>query len=310
MNFAPYQWRANDGYLPHPDSFAMPVTRVMGGGVPIQVVAYPYPQQQIHPFTYAHQIAYRGGCFNGGIVGVVAARPGLGPADVKVVEKEDKKEEKKEEEKKSDAGSKKAPPSTASTSSSSTKASGKSGGSAATKKSAPLPAPPAAPTKPTPSTTGSKTSKKSNPAPAAAAATSEAPSSSCANTYRAPTIRPGVNYMYPSRSSHTMLHIFNRTTLLWSAPADPATTHAFKIFRVSVLFTVKNVIERVRKDSSGEKCVGWAATEVVEAGNGKWRKGTTVEYEGEKAKGSLKSVGWDEKRGAARPPVWIVVHRC
>ena len=53
----------------------------------------------------------------------------------------------------------------------------------------------------------------------------------------------------------------------------------FKIFKVSVNFTVKMVIENVlRKD--GDACKGWAATEAVEIGGGKWAKVCSFMLEG------------------------------
>jgi hypothetical protein len=45
----------------------------------------------------------------------------------------------------------------------------------------------------------------------------------------------------------------------------------FKIFKVSVYFTVKMVIENVLREE-GDACKGWAATEAVELGGGKWAK--------------------------------------
>lgn len=38
-------------------------------------------------------------------------------------------------------------------------------------------------------------------------------------------------------------------------------------------------------------------------------QGTTVEYDSDKAGGSLESMGWNAKRGDALPPVWLVVHK-
>lgn len=38
-------------------------------------------------------------------------------------------------------------------------------------------------------------------------------------------------------------------------------------------------------------------------------QGTAIEYDGDKAGGSLASMGWTGKRGDALPPVWVVVHK-
>lgn len=50
----------------------------------------------------------------------------------------------------------------------------------------------------------------------------------------------------------------------------------FKVFKVSVHFTVKMVVENVLRKSRDadvlEVCKGWAVTETVEGGNGTWEK--------------------------------------
>ena len=43
------------------------------------------------------------------------------------------------------------------------------------------------------------------------------------------------------------------------------------MFKVSVNFTVKMVIERTLK-KEGDDCKGWAASEAVERGDGQWDK--------------------------------------
>ncbi|EME42018.1 hypothetical protein DOTSEDRAFT_133466 [Dothistroma septosporum NZE10] len=128
------------------------------------------------------------------------------------------------------------------------------------------------------------------------------------NSYAPPSIRPGVNYLFPDKTQHTMLHVFNKTSKLWTDEKYAKTAQKFKIFKVATHFSVGNIIERVRQGK--ENAAGWAVTEVVEKGSGGWAKGTTIKYDDEKAKGSLESMGWDAKRGSeARPPVWVVVHK-
>ena len=46
----------------------------------------------------------------------------------------------------------------------------------------------------------------------------------------------------------------------------------FKVFKVSTNFTVKMVIENTLKKKCGDECGGWAATEIVERGDGQWDK--------------------------------------
>jgi hypothetical protein len=43
------------------------------------------------------------------------------------------------------------------------------------------------------------------------------------------------------------------------------------MFRVSINFTVKMIIENILK-KKGDDCKGWAATEVIERGGGGWEK--------------------------------------
>lgn len=94
---------------------------------------------------------------------------------------------------------------------------------------------------------------------------------------------------------------------------------------MSANFTVRMVIEHTLR-KSGEECEDWACTEVQEVGDGEWKKvstnsdsedsdiddffqGTTIDYDSDKANGTLNSMGWSPKRGDKAPPVWLVVHK-
>jgi hypothetical protein len=90
-------------------------------------------------------------------------------------------------------------------------------------------------------------------------------------TYGAPTLRPGINYLYPEKKEHTMLHIFSKASPIWEEKYAKC-GQGFKMFKVSIAFTVKNVVERVTRKQAGDECKGWAATEVVERGGGGWEK--------------------------------------
>lgn len=68
-----------------------------------------------------------------------------------------------------------------------------------------------------------------------------------------------------------MLHIFSKAAPIWEGDKYKGQKLAFKMFKVSTAFTVRNVVERVlRKDVGG--CEGWGVTEVVERGDGGWGK--------------------------------------
>lgn len=96
--------------------------------------------------------------------------------------------------------------------------------------------------------------------------------------------------------------------------------------------TVAELIEQLT-GREGDKCKGWALTEVTEKGDGCFDKvsvaflsfaflsvkkglvlltgtqGTTVEFGGDKAGDTLAAVGWTDANGSARPPVWLVLHK-
>ncbi|USW56394.1 hypothetical protein Slin15195_G097130 [Septoria linicola] len=135
------------------------------------------------------------------------------------------------------------------------------------------------------------------------------PASTC------PTLRPGVNYLFPSKSQHTILHIFNKASPIWEKKYEGKEME-FKMFKVGVKFTVREIVEKVLrkkagvKDKDGNEELGkWCVTECHEQGGGVWKKGTTIAYSSDKAAGSLDSMGWDVKRGNERSPVWLVVHK-
>ncbi|KAK3709995.1 hypothetical protein LTR37_010614 [Vermiconidia calcicola] len=120
-----------------------------------------------------------------------------------------------------------------------------------------------------------------------------------------PKLPEGANYLFDK--DNTMLHVFSKAAPIWTEKYHTEKLK-FKMFQVSVNFTIKMLIENVLK-KGGDDCKGWAATEAVERGGGIWDKGSTIEYDSDKAKGSLKSMGWSVKRGDVLPPVWVVVHK-
>ncbi|EME81260.1 uncharacterized protein MYCFIDRAFT_81333 [Pseudocercospora fijiensis CIRAD86] len=229
MNFAPYQWRHDQGYLPPPGSVPIPIIPAMSA-----------PQ-------LVHQIAYQ------------TAPPPPPPAYC-------------------------FPPNQPFLAA-----------------SPPPPPPPPKPCSQAPSHTFTIATQTSEPKPPPAPSTVAS-----SNAYAPPTLRPGTNYLFPSKSSHTMLHIFSKaSTKIWEHDSPPKSLN-FKIFKVATNFRVKDVIERVLKTGD---CEGWCVTEVVEVGGGRWRKGTTVKFGEEKGLGTLADMGWNGRRGGELPPVWLVVHK-
>ncbi|KAH0276572.1 hypothetical protein KCU91_g3795, partial [Aureobasidium melanogenum] len=149
-------------------------------------------------------------------------------------------------------------------------------------------------------------SKKSSAATASNASSKTTPSQKAA-TLKAVTAPipplPGMKYIYPKH--HTCLHVILRTRV-WESPV-PANLIA-KTFYVPCVMTITELIEQLM-GTEGDKCKGWALTEVQEKGDGVFVKGMSVEYGGDKAALALKGVGWNEKNGAERPPVWMVLHK-
>lgn len=78
--------------------------------------------------------------------------------------------------------------------------------------------------------------------------------------------------MFPRKKEHTTLHIFNKAAPVWEEKYE-GKKMAFKMFKVTTKFTVKDVIERVlRKGEDGKGCEGWGVTECHEQGEGCWKK--------------------------------------
>ncbi|KAG9576707.1 hypothetical protein KCU77_g14775, partial [Aureobasidium melanogenum] len=149
-------------------------------------------------------------------------------------------------------------------------------------------------------------SKKSSAAAASNASSKTTPSQKAAKlkAVTAPTLPlPGMKYIYPKH--HTCLHVILRTKV-WESPV-PANL-VVKTFYVPCVMTITELIEQLM-GTEGDKCKGWALTEVQEKGDGVFVKGMNVEHGGDRAALALKGVGWNEKNGAERPPVWLVLHK-
>ncbi|KAI7227006.1 hypothetical protein KC330_g8591 [Hortaea werneckii] len=137
------------------------------------------------------------------------------------------------------------------------------------------------------------------------------------NTYLPPKIPTGTNFWFAAE--FTQLHIFNKGVRIWEEKWR-GDRKAFKAFTVDIHWPVRSIIERTRNyntavdndetaTAAAAACRGWAVTEVIEAGDNTFLKGTTVAYGSEKAKVSLASMGWNGKRGKSLPPVWLTVHK-
>ncbi|KAK5168614.1 uncharacterized protein LTR77_005923 [Saxophila tyrrhenica] len=122
---------------------------------------------------------------------------------------------------------------------------------------------------------------------------------------RLPKLEKHTNYLFDKE--HTMVHVFNKAAPVWMEKYRKERLK-FRMFKVSVNFTVKMIIENVLR-TAGDSCNAWAVSEAYERGGGGWDKGSTVLYDSEKAKGTLKTMGWSWKRGQVLPPVWLVVHK-
>ncbi|THZ21622.1 hypothetical protein D6C89_06520 [Aureobasidium pullulans] len=155
-------------------------------------------------------------------------------------------------------------------------------------------------------------SKPPSAPPASAKAPSEAASDKTTASQKALKIKaitlptpplPGMKYIYPKHS--TCLHVIPKQKV-WEAPCTKNFT--CKTFQVPTPITVNELVEQLL-GREGDKCNGWALTEVQEKGDGEFEKGSCVEFGGDKAGGTLAAVGWTEKNGGERPPVWLVLHK-
>jgi hypothetical protein len=111
-----------------------------------------------------------------------------------------------------------------------------------------------------------------------------------------------MKYIYPKKS--TCIHVICKVKVWESADKN----FKCKTFHVGTTMTISELIEHMM-GKEGDACKGWALTEVTEKGDGTFDKGTTVEFGNDKAGGTLAAVGWTDKNGGERPPVWLVLHK-
>jgi hypothetical protein len=94
-----------------------------------------------------------------------------------------------------------------------------------------------------------------------------------------------------------------------SAPwdSDEATENAeVQKLHVDCNWNVRQLLEALRP---GQDCKPWAITEVVEKGSGAWAKGSTVNYQSERAGLPIKILGWTGARKEGdKGPVWVWLH--
>lgn len=106
--------------------------------------------------------------------------------------------------------------------------------------------------------------------------------------------------------SHTLLNIFHSSTIKpWesSKPLCKPPTTKFHAFKVDDGITLQELLKRLGAKEDG------TLTECIDRGGGKWIKGSVIEGKTDNAKKTLSEVGWDSKRGADIPPVWLVLQK-
>ncbi|KAJ9648691.1 hypothetical protein H2199_000604 [Coniosporium tulheliwenetii] len=126
-------------------------------------------------------------------------------------------------------------------------------------------------------------------APSGAAPITAAPGNNLAGGLRA-----GVNLLFAEK--YTTIHVIRDCAEPWK---EAGPNLQFSIQRAPMDWSVGTLIDRL---GGGESII-----EVVEAGGGKFIKGLEIKKDTENAKKSLDKVGWNEKRGGDRPPVWVVL---
>ncbi|GME42965.1 hypothetical protein GTA08_BOTSDO10942 [Neofusicoccum parvum] len=131
-------------------------------------------------------------------------------------------------------------------------------------------------------------------------------------TYRSSGhVRRGIRMVHNPKQ--TRLHIFKKTDLLDAAGWKDGTKKArrlsvgsFSIWEADPNWTVAQLMDYLGKGDDK-----WAVTELSEAGNGRWYKGSTFKYADERAKETLSKQGWTERRGKpnGQSPVWLAMHK-
>ncbi|KAG8629227.1 hypothetical protein KVT40_003092 [Elsinoe batatas] len=118
-----------------------------------------------------------------------------------------------------------------------------------------------------------------------------------------PSLKAGATFIYPK--NNTYVHLI-RETKVWEN-GNGKKDWGFKIHRVPVVLSVGEFGEAVLGEE--EKVGEWEITEVEELGDGGWSKGTNIKLGDDKAKGTMGSFGWNERRGKELGPVWLVLHK-
>lgn len=79
----------------------------------------------------------------------------------------------------------------------------------------------------------------------------------------------------------------------------------FSIQMIGTSTPVKDYLTKV----CDKKC-GWAVTEVIELGDGRWLRGQTIAWENfDLSTFPMEAYGWDKTRGEENRPVWMVLHK-
>ncbi|OCK83726.1 hypothetical protein K432DRAFT_379272 [Lepidopterella palustris CBS 459.81] len=80
----------------------------------------------------------------------------------------------------------------------------------------------------------------------------------------------------------------------------------FNDLKADCNWNIRQLINALRPN---EDNAGWAVTQVLEMGHGKFIKGSTIPFDGDKGSQNLKDVGWTGRCGSVLPPVWVWVHK-
>ncbi|KAI9816610.1 MAG: hypothetical protein M1827_001743 [Pycnora praestabilis] len=114
---------------------------------------------------------------------------------------------------------------------------------------------------------------------------------------------PGASYLQDDRTCK--VHI---VTAGFPAPYEGERLEfGFNIKKVAISTPLKDLIRMA--GAKGDDPAKNGITECIEVGNGVWRKGTTIWSKDERAKKTMKDIGWDESRGTTRRPIYLFVHR-
>ena len=113
-----------------------------------------------------------------------------------------------------------------------------------------------------------------------------------------------MNYLFPEREAHTLIHFFLDEVKPWESPGG---SYTWAAFTVPTMMTVKQLIRQLGRRNSNVELDG--ISECIELGDGVWLRGSSFKLGDSNADQTLEALGWTEARGTVNKPVWIALYK-